>query len=108
MPINLQTTAYNLIYLLSSKDYPGLIKVGKTTVDACNAESLEPDSEPLIDAVRKRYAGLGTVAVDALKYEYSEVAWFRDQQGLEYRFDDHTVHEVLENSHYEIFCSNIP
>lgn len=101
MPINLQTTAYNLIYLLSSKDYPGLIKVGKTTVDACNAESLEPDSEPLIDAVRKRYAGLGTVAVDALKYEYSEVAWFRDQQGLEYRFDDHTVHEVLENSHYE-------
>lgn len=101
MPINLQTTAYNLIYLLSSKDYPGLIKVGKTTVDAYSAESLEPNNERLVDAVRKRYASLGTVAADGLKYEYSEVAWFRDQQGLEYRFDDHAVHEVLEHSHYE-------
>lgn len=101
MPINLQTTAYNLIYLLSSKDYPGLIKVGKTTVDSSSAESLEPNSEPLVDAVRKRYASLGTVAADGLKYEYSEVAWFRDEQGLEYRFDDHDVHAILEHSHYE-------
>ena len=101
MPIILQTTEYNLIYLLSSKDYPGLVKVGKTTVKASNAELLEPNSEALIDAVKKRYASLGTVAADGLKLEYSEVAWFRDQQGLGYSFDDHDVHNVLVHSHYE-------
>lgn len=53
MAINLQTTAYNLIYLLSSEEHPGLIKVGKTTVDAYDAESLEPNSETLIKAVKK-------------------------------------------------------
>ena len=101
MAISLQTTEYNVIYVVSRDSIPEALKIGKTTVKAYDTEMLTPNCPELIEATKQRLAPLFTYGVTDVHILHTEVAWFKDEEGKEYRFWDHDVHQVLENSHYE-------
>ena len=101
MAITLQTTEYNVIYVLSKGDINGALKIGKTSVQSYDVESLSPNCEELIQATEKRLKDLGTYGVTDIKIEYTEVAWFKNSKGQEMSFWDHDVHDVLKNSQYK-------
>lgn len=98
MAITLQTTSYNIIYVLSRDSMPGLLKVGKTSVEAYDVAALAPCCETMAEAVRQRYKEAGTLAVTDLHLLYTEVAHFVDADGKANMFDDHEVHHVLTDS----------
>lgn len=98
MAITLQTTSYNIIYVLSRDSMPGLLKVGKTSVEAYDVAALAPCCETMAEAVRQRYKEAGTLAVTDLHLLYTEVAHFVDADGKANMFDDHEVHRVLTDS----------
>lgn len=101
MAITLQTTEYNVIYVLSKGDINGALKIGKTSVHSYDVESLTPNCKELIEATEKRLKDLGTYGVTDIKIEYTEVAWFENSKGQKMAFWDHDVHDVLTNSQYK-------
>lgn len=96
------TYDYTLIYAFSIDDgkHDHMLKVGKATINYFKDwRALEPDGELLRNAAKARIdQETGTAAIE-YKLEYAEIAIY-DMDGEEVGFDDHEVHEVLENSGY--------
>lgn len=101
MPITLQTTNFNVIYVYSRDAHPGLLKIGKTSVDAYDVSELEPNCEKLNQAAYDRLKEAVTLGVTDLKLLHTEVAHFIGSDGMAHRFDDHAVHTILINSGFE-------
>ena len=101
MPITLQTTIFNVIYVYSRDAHPGLLKIGKTSVDAYEVSELEPNCEKLNQAAYDRLKEAVTLGVTDLKLLHTEVAHFIGIDGMAHRFDDHDVHTILINSGFE-------
>lgn len=102
MAITLQTTTYNVIYILRRDALPGLLKIGKTSVNAYDVAELTPNCEAMNQAVRDRYKGdANTLALIDLELLHTEVAYYKGSDGKARMFDDHTVHDVLQASNYE-------
>lgn len=101
MAITLQTTKYNVIYIYSRDAHPGLLKIGKTSVDAYDVEELTPNCDKLNQAAYDRFHEAVTFGVTDLHLHHTEVAHFMGSDGKAHMFDDHAVHEVLLNSNYE-------
>lgn len=96
------TYDYTLIYAFSIDDgrHDNMLKVGKATINYFkNWQDLTPDCELLIKAAKARITQeTGTAAIE-YKLEYTELAIY-EADGEEFGFDDHDVHDVLENSGY--------
>ena len=101
MPITLQTTKFNVIYVYSRDAHPGLLKIGKTSVDAYDVSELEPNCEKLNQAAYDRFKDAVTYGITDLKLLHTEVAHFIGSDGMAHMFDDHVVHEILINSNFE-------
>lgn len=96
------TYDYTLIYAFSIDDgkHDNMLKVGKATVNYFKRwQDLTPNCELLREAAKVRIDNeTGTAAIE-YKLEYAELAIYevdREEAG----FDDHEVHDVLENSGY--------
>lgn len=100
MAITLQTTTYKVIYIYSREAHPGLLKIGKTSVDAYDATKLTDNCEKLQEATKERIKEAATFGITDLHILHTEVGYFVDSNGFEKSFDDHAVHEVLLNSGY--------
>ena len=96
------TYDYTLIYAFSIDDgrHDNMLKVGKATINYFKKwQDLTPDCELLIKAAKARITQeTGTAAIE-YKLEYTELAIY-EAEGEEFGFDDHDVHDVLENSGY--------
>lgn len=96
------TYDYTLIYAFSIDDgrHENMLKVGKATINYFKKwQDLTPDCELLIKAAKARITQeTGTAAIE-YKLEYTELAIY-EADGEEFGFDDHDVHDVLENSGY--------
>ena len=96
------TYDYTLIYAFSIDDgrHDNMLKVGKATINYFKKwQDLTPDCEQLIKAAKARITQeTGTAAIE-YKLEYTELAIY-EADGEEFGFDDHDVHDVLENSGY--------
>lgn len=96
------TYDYTLIYAFSIDDgrHANMLKVGKATINYFKKwQDLTPDCELLIKAAKARITQeTGTAAIE-YKLEYTELAIY-EADGEEFGFDDHDVHDVLENSGY--------
>lgn len=96
------TYDYTLIYAFSIDDgrHDNMLKVGKATINYFKKwQDLTPDCELLIKAAKARITQeTGTAAIE-YKLEYTELAIY-EADGEEFCFDDHDVHDVLENSGY--------
>lgn len=96
------TYDYTLIYAFSIDDgrHDNMLKVGKATINYFKKwQDLTPDCEQLIKAAKARITQeTGTAAIE-YKLEYTELAIY-EVDGEEFGFDDHDVHDVLENSGY--------
>ena len=96
------TYDYTLIYAFSIDDgrHDNMLKVGKATINYFKKwQDFTPDCELLIKAAKARITQeTGTAAIE-YKLEYSELAIY-EADGEEFGFDDHDVHDVLENSGY--------
>lgn len=96
------TYDYTLIYAFSIDDgrHDNMLKVGKATINYFKKwQDLTPDCELLIKAAKARITQeTGTAAIE-YKLEYTELAIY-EADGEEFGFDDHDVHDVLENSGY--------
>lgn len=96
------TYDYTLIYAFSIDDgrHDNMLKVGKATITYFKKwQDLTPDCELLIKAAKARITQeTGTAAIE-YKLEYTELAIY-EADGEEFGFDDHDVHDVLENSGY--------
>lgn len=96
------TYDYTLIYAFSIDDgrHDNMLKVGKATINYFKKwQDLTPDCELLIKAAKARITQeTGTAAIE-YKLEYTELAIY-EADGEEFGFDDHEVHNVLENSGY--------
>lgn len=96
------TYDYTLIYAFSIDDgrHDNMLKVGKATINYLKKwQDLTPDCELLIKAAKARITQeTGTAAIE-YKLEYTELAIY-EADGEEFGFDDHDVHDVLENSGY--------
>ena len=94
------TREYNLIYVYRIPDdaHKGLLKIGKASVSVDEDYQPEPQSEVLNDAANVRIRQETNTA--GIQYEllYTELAYFKDANGRGKFFDDHSVHDVLENS----------
>lgn len=102
MAITLQTTLYNVIYILRRDALPGLLKIGKTSINAYDVTELVPNSEIMNQAVRDRYKGdATTLAMTDLQLLHTEVGYYVGSDGKARMFDDHAVHDVLLASNYE-------
>lgn len=102
MAITLQTTTYNVIYILRRETLPGLLKIGKTSVNAYDVAELTPNCEVLKQAVYDRYKGDAiTLALTDIVLLHTEVAYYVGSDGRARMFDDHAVHDVLQASNYE-------
>ena len=98
MAITIQTTTYKVIYIYSRDAHPGLLKIGKTSVEAYDVTQLTDNCEALIDATKERLREAITLGVTDIHIQHVEVGYFEDANGVGKSFDDHTVHEVLLNS----------
>ncbi len=98
------TYDYTLIYAFSIDDgrHDNMLKVGKATINYFKKwQDLTPDCELLIKAAKARITQeTGTAAIE-YKLEYTELAIY-EADGEEFGFDDHDVHDVLENSGYHV------
>lgn len=96
------TYDYTLIYAFSIDDgrHDNILKVGQATINYFKKwQDLTPDCELLIKAAKARITQeTGTAAIE-YKLEYTELAIY-EADGEEFGFDDHDVHDVLENSGY--------
>ena len=91
---------YNLVYVFSRDAYPGLLKIGKTSLKAYQLSDITP--QQMIEAYNARFRAAGTLAITDMHIRHVEVATFyseEDQQEMNFFDDD--VHEVLLNSHFE-------
>lgn len=101
MAITLQTTKFNVIYVYSRDAHPGLLKIGKTSVDAYDVTELVPNCDKLNQAAYDRFKEAVTYGITDLKLLHTEVAHFIGADGMAHMFDDHAVHEILINSNFE-------
>lgn len=96
------TYDYTLIYAFSIDDgrHDNILKVGQATINYFKKwQDLTPNCELLIKAAKARInQETGTAAIE-YKLEYTELAIY-EADGEEFGFDDHDVHDVLENSGY--------
>ena len=88
-----------LIYIFRINDdaHRGCLKVGEATSDNEEIFGLEPNSNPLNRAAKKRidqYTQTAGIAYDLL---YTEVTIFNSKSGLK-SFSDHEIHNVLTRS----------
>lgn len=88
-----------LIYVFRINDdaHRGCLKIGEATSDNDNIWGLEPNSNPLNKAAKKRidqYTQTAGIAYDLL---YTELTIFNDKSGLK-SFSDHEIHNVLTRS----------
>lgn len=96
------TYDYTLIYAFSIDDgrHDNMLKVGKATINYFKKwQDLTPDCELLIKAAKARITQETDTAAIEYKLEYTELAIY-EADGEEFGFDDHDVHDVLENSGY--------
>lgn len=100
MAIELQTSQFNIIYVIERDAIKGALKIGKTSFQAYDATKYPPNSYELIEATKNRLKDLATYAVTDYKILHTEIGWFIDSKGMQRRFDDIAVHDVLINSHY--------
>lgn len=100
MAITIQTTTYKVIYIYSRDAHPGLLKIGKTSVDAYDVKKLTDNCKELQEATKERIKEAATFGITDLHILHTEVGYFVDSNGIEKSFDDHAVHEVLLNSGY--------
>ncbi|MCF0187429.1 MAG: GIY-YIG nuclease family protein, partial [Bacteroidaceae bacterium] len=100
MAITIQTTTYKVIYIYSRDAHPGLLKIGKTSVDAYSVEDLPDNCAKLYEATKERIKEAATFGITDIHILHTEVGFFVDSAGVGKSFDDHTVHEVLKNSGY--------
>lgn len=101
MAVQIQTTAYSVIYIYSRKEILDALKIGKTTINSPSGDGLVPNCEALNEAARNRIDQETVTAGVAYDLLYTELAWYIGQDGQQYGFDDHAVHDVLLNSGYE-------
>lgn len=101
MAITLQTTKFNVIYVYSRDAHPGLLKIGKTSVEAYDVSVLVPNCDKLNQAAYDRFKEAVTFGITDLKLLHTEVAHFIGGDGMAHMFDDHAVHEILINSNFE-------
>lgn len=101
MAITIQTTTYNVIYVISRDQQPGLLKIGKTSVATDDVEKLTPNCAEMIEATKLRYSDAATMGVTDMHILYTEVAYFENEEGTGLAFDDHAVHDVLIKSGYK-------
>ncbi len=104
MAIIQATRDYKLIYVfegLYSPTHVGLLKVGEATVTVPESKVPEPNDEAMNQAATIRIIQeVGTVGFQ-FKLLYTEVAYYVDAEKGGMRFNDHDVHDVLENSGYK-------
>lgn len=104
MAIIQATRDYKLIYVfegLFSPAHHGLLKVGEATVTVPESKVPEPNDEAMNAAATIRIIQeVGTVGFQ-FKLLYTEVAYYVDPEMGGMRFNDHDVHDVLENSGYK-------
>ena len=101
MAITIQTTTYNVIYILSRDALPGLLKIGKTSIEAYDVSELAPNCKALQQAVHDRYKGeTTTMALTDVHLLHTEIGYYVDSNGTARKFDDHAVHNVLQASNY--------
>lgn len=96
------TYDYTLIYAFSIDDgrHDNILKVGQATINYFKKwQDLTPDCELLIKAAKARINQETCTAAIEYKLEYTELAIY-EADGEEFGFDDHEVHNVLENSGY--------
>lgn len=96
------TYDYTLIYAFSIDDgrHDNILKVGQATINYFkNWQDLTPNCELLIKAAKARINQETCTAAIEYKLEYTELAIY-EADGEEFGFDDHEVHNVLENSGY--------
>ncbi|MBQ0154412.1 MAG: Eco57I restriction-modification methylase domain-containing protein [Bacteroidales bacterium] len=97
------TREYTLIYIFSVPypDHEGLLKIGKASVSVPEDFIPEPNDPMMVDAARvriKQELNTGGFKYDLL---YTELAYYKNEEGKGRYFDDHDVHAVLENSGYK-------
>lgn len=98
---------YNLVYIFSRDAHPGLLKIGKASVQAYSLDDITP--KMMIDAYIQRYKGAGTLAVTDMHILHIEPATVFDKESnREMNFMDDDVHHVIENSHFEKVIINTP
>ncbi len=97
------TREYNLVYvyLIPDPAHKGLLKIGKASVSVEEDEQPEPNSKALNDAAIARIRQETNTAGIQYNLIYTELAYFKDENGKGKFFDDHSVHDVLENSGYQ-------
>lgn len=96
------TYDYTLIYAFSIDDgrHDNILKVGQATINYFKKwQDLTPNCELLIKAAKARINQETCTAAIEYKLEYTELAIY-EADGEEFGFDDHEVHNVLENSGY--------
>lgn len=96
------TYDYTLIYAFSIDDgrHDNILKVGQATINYFKKwQDLTPNCELLIKAAKARINQETCTAAIEYKLEYTELAIY-EVDGEEFGFDDHEVHNVLENSGY--------
>ncbi len=91
---------YNLVYIFSRDAHPGLLKIGKASVQAYSLDDITP--KMMKDAYIQRYKGAGTLAVTDMHVLHIEPATIFDKESnREMNFLDDDVHNVIKNSHFE-------
>lgn len=98
MAITIQTTTYKVIYVYSRDAHPGLLKIGKTSVEAYDVKELTDNCPKLQEATKERIKEAATFGITDLHILHVETGYFLGSDGIEKSFDDHAVHEVLLNS----------
>ena len=98
---------YRLIYIIAvpGEEHKGMLKIGKASIDTdIPTDKLQPNCKELNRAAHERIKEYtNTIAVE-YSLLYTELALFRNKDGLLKAFYDTDVHEVLKRSGIKKHC----
>lgn len=102
---NFEIGKYSVIYIyrINDEEHKGSLKIGMTSIDCSweEIEKMEPESEELVKASKKRIDECTKTAGVSYEFLYCEAALRKDKEGAWKAFTDHDVHSVLKNSGIE-------
>ena len=102
MAVTTATRKYNIIYVYSVPydDHKNLLKIGKAEVDVEEDFIPSPNDKSMNKAAELRISDQVGTAGFSHHLEYTEVAYYRNEDGKGCTFTDDDVHKVLRNSGY--------
>lgn len=102
MAVTTATRKYNIIYVYSVPydDHKDLLKIGKAEVDVEEDYIPSPNDKSMNEVAELRISDQVGTAGFSHRLVYTEVAYYRNEEGKGRYFTDDDVHKVLRNSGY--------